>query len=287
MKLFVFAEPDQAQDTRVAMIKSAASNRDIELVTISQNDNIDYLCDLSPNEHLYFPLFPGLNSKYLSANLILVQKCRSFVRNMTKYALARQRSGISLYLSGIPTPKTFFQVPTEKDELSKILAEIGGLPVIIKVMDGSKGIGTLKFDSLDSLVSFLDYSKSLNIQINLKQYIAVARPVSSYRAIVLGEEVILCYKNQNVSSDDFRSNVDQKQRRRSIHHLSSAESKTIISAVHCMGLNFGGLDFIYDQHEQLKVLEVNFPFNFVPAVEQFGVDIPGMLIDYLLLTKPL
>lgn len=187
-------------------------------------------------------------------------------------------------INQIPIPQTIYAV--SKKKVSKYIEKLG-LPMIVKVAGGSKGIGVIKADTVDSLRSIIDYLTESQIDFVLKQYIDVSKPTYSMRAVVIDEEISFIYKNINISSDDFRSNVDQTARTRERVELNNQQQvKDLINSVKSLGLYVGAVDFVIDQNGMLKIFEVNFPFNFSPIIEEFSYPVHEKILDLLLADKP-
>lgn len=183
----------------------------------------------------------------------------------------------------IPIPKTVYYTSDNKSLLGKYCEYLGGFPIIIKIEGGSHGVGVMKIDSLSSLLSVVDYLFANQSSFILREFIDIGQPTYSYRAVVLSDKVEITYKNVNISSaDDFRSNSNPKDRRREIVELSSADKKVIVKSVSVLGLELGAVDFVYNQDKELKIFEVNFPFDFVPIVEDLKYNINDKIVEYLL-----
>ena len=203
---------------------------------------------------------------------------QNYKRSFSRYSntIVHQKLGVSM-------PRSIDHLPQNKDLLKEYVDYLGGFPIIIKAMGRSQGVGVMKIDSLSSLMSVVDYLTDANSDLVLREFVDVGQPIHSYRAVVLGDKVEIAYKNINTSlTDDFRSNVDQENRQREIVELSSADQKMIVKSVSVLDLELGAVDFAYNQDEELKIFEVNFPFHFVPIVKDFEYNINDKIVEYLL-----
>jgi hypothetical protein len=106
---------------------------------------------------------------------------------------------------GIPVPKTIFCLSNDRRQLMDYVKKLGGFPVIMKALGGTRGMGVMKIDSFPSLFSLVDFLTAQGKLMVLKQYIPVK---TSARLIVLGNDVVASmeYKAPN---HDFRTNASQ------------------------------------------------------------------------------
>lgn len=184
-------------------------------------------------------------------------------------------------MKDIPIPRTIFTCPKGKAKLLEC-SEYLGFPLIIKITGGQKGIGVLKVDSLEALVSVVDYLHAENKNFILREFIFTGEKPISHRAIVLGDEVIFSYRNQSIDSGEFRSNVNQEKRSRVQISMKDEEKKACIKAAHAVNVNVAGVDFLYDKEGKISILEVNFPFNFSPIVEDFSFPVHEKMVEFML-----
>lgn len=183
----------------------------------------------------------------------------------------------------IPVAKSVFIVPKDdKPALKKYVEYLGGFPIIIKVAGGSKGVGVMKVDSFSSLSSVVDYLNESNGKYILREFIDIGTPAHTYRAIVVGNEVVFSYKNESISSEDFRSNVNQEERNRSQIQLSEEEKAIIVKTVSVLNFELGGVDFLRRENGEMAILEVNTPFNFVPVIDDLEFPIHEVMVKYLI-----
>lgn len=179
----------------------------------------------------------------------------------------------------IPMPKTSFINTLDQDRIARIIKKVGGFPVVIKKIGEQKGIGIDKTDNLKDLINITKKYINQKTPFIIREYID--SPGISFRSIVVDNKVITTYKNTSVHKDDFRSNIDQSQRIRKIVKISKFQENIIIKAVKILGVDFGAVDFLYDNDGHLKILEVNFPCNFAPAQELSKINIAEKIILFL------
>ncbi|MFH1353929.1 MAG: hypothetical protein ABIH36_01450 [bacterium] len=178
--------------------------------------------------------------------------------------------------ANLPIPKTIPRLSCNRKLLKKYVDYVGGFPVIIKATGGSHGIGVMKVDSMESLFSIVDYLHQSHQHIIMRQFIDVA---TSARLIVLGNQIVSSIEYA-APDDDFRSNVG-------IFPIVKAKEfppeiqKLAIEATQLLGVDFGGVDILIDNESKPFITEVNFPCNFARAQKTTGIDIAGLMVDFL------
>jgi glutathione synthase/RimK-type ligase-like ATP-grasp enzyme len=181
--------------------------------------------------------------------------------------------------AGLPVINTIPLLPQTESDIQQHVDYLGGFPLIVKVMGGSKGVGVMKVDSIMSLKSILDYVRSLDVMIFIRSFV----PHSYYgRLIVVGDNVVASNTTHS-TPDEFRTNVinDSESDDRSVV-FSEEIQKVAVQAVHSMGLKFGGVDLLFTSETEYYISEVNFPCAFNHAEKHTGIDISGKMIDFLI-----
>ena len=216
-------------------------------------------------------------SHYGAAELewdLIFKGAKSFYKDQGSLFLKRIDAMVFERL-GIPAPKTINYLPKDRVALLECVEEVGGFPVCLKALGGSHGIGVMRVDSKQSLLSVSDYLRNQNDMVVMKEYCNVT---SSARLVVLGDCVIDSIE-YSAPKGDFRSNegatpnVQQKK--------FSAEIEDIaIRATNSLGLEFGGVDIMITEKGP-KVAEVNYPCFFPRCQLLTGTDIAGKMVDYL------
>ncbi|MEK7556937.1 MAG: hypothetical protein AAB538_03090, partial [Patescibacteria group bacterium] len=118
--------------------------------------------------------------------------------------------------AGIPIPKTVWSLTRDTSVLKRYVDYLGGFPVVIKVLNSSRGAGVMRADSWQSLVSLNDYLLRSDQVFVLREFIDVGVPAHSCRAVVLGGQVTVAYRMQQPEGDDFRSKAGKRLRQRTL-----------------------------------------------------------------------
>ena len=175
----------------------------------------------------------------------------------------------------IGIPQTTF-VRDRRDILPAI-ERIGGAPVIIKLLEGTQGIGVILADTVKVAEAIIEtlHSKSENVLV--QRFVAESRG-RDIRAIVVGDQVVAAMRRSAVG-DEFRSNV-HRGGTTEIVELSDAYRETAVRAAQIMGLRIAGIDMLEGDDGPL-VLEVNSSPGLEGIETATQLDVAGAIIDYI------
>jgi RimK family alpha-L-glutamate ligase len=263
------------------LFKDACGKQGVEFVGYDACDKgksftLSGLHELGKNDLLYRS---AVGPTSATAERIMSNKhVTSFYTRWQTVNMVRTASWFTHIKHGLPVVPTFPGIPSSATELEQIVEELGSFPIIIKVTGGSLGVGVMRIDSMKSLQSILDYLASTRAAVMLRKYI----PHDYYvRAIVVGDRVVASHATF-ASEGEFRTNVvGQKIQKREVRTLSSTTQKSVVKAVHTLGIETGGVDLLFDKDERPFIAEVNFPNDFATTQKVTGVDIAGEMLAYL------
>jgi ribosomal protein S6--L-glutamate ligase len=199
-------------------------------------------------------------------------------------AIARSRDKLrSLQLLsrhdiGIP-PTVFVR---RREDVRAAIRKAGGVPVILKLLEGTQGAGVILAESAKSAESVLDAMRSLGQNILIQAFIAEAAGVD-YRAIVVGSRVVAAMARRAVEGE-FRSNLHRGGSAEAVT-LDAAFQATAVHAAEVLGLNIAGVDLI-PSHEGPMVLEVNSSPGLEGIEKATGVDVAGAMLDFVVEHAP-
>ncbi len=174
---------------------------------------------------------------------------------------------------GLPVT-TFAHDPKQTDEVMKVA---GGAPVVIKLLEGTQGIGVVLADTDRSATSVIEAFRSANINILVQEFIKEAGG-SDIRAFVVGGKVIAAMKRSGAEGE-FRSNLHRGGSANLIK-LSPEERSTAIRSAKSMGLNVCGVDMLRANHGPV-VMEVNSSPGLEGLEKATGIDVAGKIIEFL------
>ncbi len=151
----------------------------------------------------------------------------------------------------IPIPKTIFSIDPENIEQQIEL--LGGAPVIIKLQEGTQGLGVILADSEKSAKSIMDTFYNMDASILMQEFVKESNG-EDIRIIVTGNKIIAAMKRIGLEGD-FRSNIHRGGTGEPVN-LTSKEVKTAIKAAKFLGLSICGVDLIRSKRDSL-LIEVN------------------------------
>lgn len=194
-------------------------------------------------------------------------------------AIARSRDKLrSLQLlsrRGIGLPVTVFAHRTSNPEDVVNLA--GGAPVVIKLLEGTQGIGVVLGETAKAAESIIQAFGGVNTNILVQEYIREANG-EDIRCIVIGDRVVASMKRKG-REGDFRSNLHRGGSAKFVK-ITPQERSTAISAAKAMGLNVCGVDMLRSNHGPV-VMEVNSSPGLEGVEHATGVDVAGTIIDFI------
>lgn len=170
-------------------------------------------------------------------------------------ALLRSRDKLRslqiLSRAGLGLPKTVFT--NYSKEVKDIVDSVGGAPLIIKLLEGTQGLGVVLADNRKSAYSVIEAFHGLKARIIVQEFIKEAKG-ADIRAFVVGGKVVAAMKRQ-APEGEFRSNV-HRGGVATEYKLTRTERSTAIKAAKAMGLHVAGVDMLQSARGPL-IMEVN------------------------------
>ncbi len=180
---------------------------------------------------------------------------------------------LSRYDIGIP-PTAFAR---RHEDVRSAIRKVGGAPVILKLLEGTQGMGVILAESVKSAESVLDAMSSLGQNILIQAFIEEAQG-TDYRAIVVGGKVVAAMERR-AGEGEFRSNLHRGGTASGVV-LEEAYASTAVHAAEVLGLNIAGVDMI-PSNDGPMVLEVNSSPGLEGIEGATGVDVAGAMIDFV------
>jgi ribosomal protein S6--L-glutamate ligase len=171
---------------------------------------------------------------------VAISRARDKLRSLQLLA----RKGIGMPVTG------FAHSPDDTDDL---LAIVGDVPLIIKLIEGSQGQGVVLAETRHAAESVIDAFRGLDAHFLVQQFIKESRG-ADIRCFVIGGKVVASMKRQ-ARKGEFRANLHRGGKAEAIR-ISPAERAMAVKAAKIMGLNVAGVDLIRSAKGSL-VLEVN------------------------------
>jgi ribosomal protein S6--L-glutamate ligase len=196
----------------------------------------------------------------------------------TAVAIARSRDKLRamqlLTKKNIDVPKTVCARTPDSVELA--LSFVGGVPAIVKLQQGTQGIGTMIAETPQAVSSLLETLWAMGQDIVLQEYIAESKG-RDYRALVVGGRVVAAMRRQ-AKKGEFRSNLHRGGSGVRVH-LDKRYIQAAIGATKVMGLEVAGVD-ILEGKDGPKILEINSSPGLEGIERASGVDVAGAIIAH-------
>ena len=175
----------------------------------------------------------------------------------------------------IGIPRTTF-VRDKKDVLPAI-ERVGGAPVIIKLIEGTQGIGVLLADTVNMAESIIELLQSQKQNVLIQKFVAESKG-KDIRAIVVGDRVVAAMRRV-AQGQEFRSNVHRGGRAEAVE-LSEEYIETAVRAAQIMGLSVAGVDML-ESKTGPQIMEVNSSPGLEGIETCTGLDVAGAIVDYI------
>lgn len=194
-------------------------------------------------------------------------------------ALVRSRDKLrSLQLlakAGLGMPKTAFaSIPKN---IENVLEQVGGAPVVIKLLEGTQGIGVILAETHKSAKSVIESFLALKANILVQEFIKEAGG-ADIRAFIVDGKIVGAMKRQGLPGE-FRSNL-HRGGSANVIELTKEERETAIKAAKKLGLSIAGVDMLQSSRGPL-VMEVNSSPGLEGIEGATGVDIAAKIIEYV------
>lgn len=187
----------------------------------------------------------------------------------------KMRSLQVLTQAGLQVPPTVL-TRTQRG-LRRAVEAVRGLPIVLKVLEGTQGVGVMLVHTPISLSSVLDALHGLGQDVILQQYIAEGAG-HDYRVFVIGGKVAAAML-RTAPEGDFRTNIHRGGSGQLVKKLPRAYAQAATRAARVLGLEIAGVDLMSSHHGPL-ILEVNSSPGFEGIEKATGINIAQMMIQH-------
>jgi len=195
---------------------------------------------------------------------VAVNRSRDKLRSMQLMA----RKGIGLPVTG------FAHSP---DDIPDLIRMVGGAPLVIKLLEGTQGIGVVLAETRKAAESVIEAFMGLKANIMVQEYIKEAGG-ADIRCFVVGDKVVAAMKRQ-AQEGEFRSNL-HRGGSASLIRITPEERATAVRAARTMGLNVAGVDILRSNHGPV-VMEVNSSPGIQGIEEATGIDVAAKIMIFI------
>jgi ribosomal protein S6--L-glutamate ligase len=180
-----------------------------------------------------------------------------------------------LACTGIGLPVTGFAHTPE--DTGDLIGRVGGPPVIIKLLEGSQGVGVMLADTKQAALSVVQAFMGLKANIMVQEFVKEAMG-ADIRCLVIEGKVVAAMLRQG-GENEFRSNLHQGGSAKAIE-VTPQEASVAVRAARIMGLNIAGVDILRAARGPV-VIEVNSSPGLRGIEEASGKDVAGLIVEFL------
>jgi ribosomal protein S6--L-glutamate ligase len=286
MKLAVLSRGPKSYSTR--RLVEAALQRDHSVKVL---DTLKFAIDLQRNvPDLYYrqkPLsaydavLPRIGSSityYGTAVVRQFQEMDVFCAN-TAHGITNSRDKLRslqiLSRHNIGIPRTTFV--RDKRDVIPAIQRVGGAPVVIKLIEGTQGIGVLLAESMKAAESIIELLQSQKQNVLIQKFVAESKG-KDIRAFVVGDRVVAAMR-RTAEGQEFRSNVHRGGKAEAVE-LNEEYQATAVRSAQILGLQVAGVDML-EGKDGPQVMEVNSSPGLEGIESSTGLDVAGAVIDYI------
>lgn len=262
MKIVILSRNKKLYSTRRLVEAARARGHDVQVVDYlrcymnitAEQPSIQYKGHVLEAVDAIIPRIGANRTFYGTAILRQFETMGTYTIN-SSLAIARARDKLRsqqlLVMKGVKMPATgFAHTPNDINDLIDL---VGGPPLIIKLVEGTQGIGVMLAETRKAAKSIAQTLRGLNANIILQEYIAESHG-ADIRAFVVGDRVIATMQ-RIAAPGEFRANI-HRGGQADVIHITKTEREAAIKATKIMGLGMAGVDFIRSKYGPL-ILEIN------------------------------
>lgn len=244
-------------------------------------DDRELMLDGRIHRHLPDVLLPRIGATIKEYGLTAIRHLQlmgTSVLNRFESILLASNKFLSLQTlaaQGIPVPETRYA--SNRSNFRDALASLGGFPIVAKISSSRQGSGVFLFESMEKAKPILEGQLDQGHGLLMQRFIP---PLGrkDFRVLVGGDEIIGAM-SLRPKQGEFRSNVHLGGREEEVE-VSDEMSSLALRSVKALGLDIAGVDMVQDDHEVLRVIEVNSTPGFKGLEKCTGKDIAAAIIRF-------
>ena len=164
-----------------------------------------------------------------------------------------------------------------RDDVRSAISMVGGAPVVIKLLEGTQGIGVILAPTAKVAEAIIETLHGTNQQVLIQRFVTESKG-KDVRALVVGDRVVAAMRRR-AQGDEFRSNVHRGGSVEKVD-LDPAYAEVAVRAAHIMGLRVAGVDMLEGDDGPL-VMEVNSSPGLQGIEAATKLDVAGAIVDYI------
>ena len=286
MRLYILSRSPELYSTRRLVEAAQKKNWEVRVIDYLQCSIeimkgellVNYLGERLPKPDAIIPRI-GASRTFYGTAMVRHFEMMDVFSTSGNLAIARSRDKLRslqvLSKHNVDMPKTVFA--SNKSSAKDVIELSGGTPLVLKILEGTQGVGVVLVDTEKAAKSVLDAFYGMDVNLLVQEYIEEAGG-ADIRAFVVGGEVVGAMKRQGTEGD-FRSNLHQGGSA-TAYKLNRKEKTMALAAAKAMGLGVCGVDMIPSARGPL-VMEVNSSPGLEGIEKSTKIDIAGKIMDYI------
>lgn len=286
MKIAILSRRPNLYSTRRLVEEGEKRNHEVYVIDTLRcymnvtpaSPSIHYKGHMLPKFDAIIPRIGASVTYYGTAVLRQFETMGMFTVN-DSYAVMRSRDKLRalqlLSRKGIGMPITGFA--HSPDDINDLIDMVGGAPLVIKMLEGTQGIGVVLAETRKAAESVMEAFLDMQANIMVQEYIQEAEG-ADIRCFVVGNKVVAAMKRQ-ARPGEFRSNI-HRGGKAEVVKISAQERAIAIKAAKIIGLNIAGIDLLRSKTGPV-VVEVNSSPGLEGIEMTTGKNIAGMIIRFL------
>lgn len=286
MKLAILSRSARCYSTR--RLRDSAAKRGHKVKVL---DTLKFAIDLQPGEpDLYYrgkrlshydAILPRIGASITYFGTAVVRQfeqmdvftANSSVGISNSRDKLRSLQVISRHKIGIPAT-TFVK---DRSDVLPAIERVGGSPVIIKLLEGTQGIGVILADSVKIAEAIIETLQSTKQNVLLQKFVAESKG-RDIRAMVVGDRVVAAMR-RTAQDTEFRSNVHRGGTVEAVE-LDEVYAETAVRSAQILGLRIAGVDML-EGADGPQVMEVNSSPGLEGIEAATKLDVAGAMVDYM------
>ena len=286
MKIAILSRNSKLYSTRRLVEAAQARGHEIDVIDTlhcymditSNKPTVRYHGQELPKYDAVIPRIGASVTFYGTAVVRQFEMMGTFIVNES-VAISRSRDKLRsmqlLSRKGVGLPRTGFA--SKPDNIKDLIKNVGGAPVVIKLLEGTQGIGVVLAETTKSAEAIIEAFMGLKANILVQEFIKEAGG-ADIRCLVVGGRVIAAMKRQGAEGE-FRSNL-HRGGSAVLVKLTKEERATAVMSAKVMGLGMCGVDILRAERGPV-VMEVNSSPGLEGIETATNKDVAGMIIEYI------
>lgn len=220
----------------------------------------------------------GASVTFYGATVVRQFEMMKIFTAVESQALVRSRDKLRclqlLAKAGIPIPKSAFAYSPKN--VDNVIDQVGGIPVIIKLLEGTQGLGVILAETRISAKSVIEAFLDVEVNILVQEFVKEAEG-ADVRVFVVDGQVVGAMRRKGAEGD-FRSNL-HRGGTSEVVKLTSQEKALAVKSVRQLGLGIAGVDMLPTKRGYV-VNEVNSSPGLEGIEKATGNDIAGKIVEY-------